>query len=120
MELQQWLIIFNIIATIGVGFILRNQIISQKTIIDKYKDFVSVIDPKTALHLKDKEIEQIKKNMSNDILTLQTQLSEMSNYVNYVINYLEQQNKEIPINFNKDVFITENMPSCRNILNSQE
>ena len=106
----------NIVVTIIVGYILKSQIKSQKTIIDKYKDFANVIDPKKAIALKDVEIEQIKKNMSNDIQTLQIQVSELSSYVNYIIEYSENIDKEINYNFDKDSFITNNFPSCRAIL----
>lgn len=118
MDSQNWFIIVNIIVTIVVGIILKNQIISQKSIIDSYKDFVSAIDPKTALSLKDAEIEQIKKNMSNDILTLQKQVSELSFYVNHIIEYGEETSKEIALDFDRDSFITNNLPSCRTILDS--
>jgi hypothetical protein len=120
MDSQNWFIIANIIVTIVVGVILRNQIISQKTIIDKYKDFVSVIDPKTVLSLKDEEIQQIKKNMSNDIQTLQNQNSELSFYVNHIINYLEETTKEVDIKFDRDAFISDTLPSCRSLLNNQK
>ncbi|MDI6047536.1 hypothetical protein [Flavobacterium yafengii] len=118
MDGNAFLILANIIITLVVGCILKVQIKSQKTIIDKYKDFADVIDPKKALSLKDVEIEQIKKNMSNDILTLQSQVSEFSSYVNYIIEYGEETSQEINYNFDKNVFITNNFPSCRSILNA--
>lgn len=115
---QDYLIIINIIITLIVGGVLLSQIRAQKTIIDKYKDFANVIDPKKALSLKDVEIEQIKKNMSNDIQTLQNQVSELSSYVNYIIQYGEETSQEINYTFDVDAFITNNFPSCRNVLNS--
>ena len=120
MDSQNWFTIINIVTTIVVGVILAKQIKSQKAIIDSYKDFVSVINPTVALQLKDAEIQQIKKNMSNDIQTLQNQNSELSFYVNHIINYLEETSKEVDISFDRDSFITDTLPSCRSILNSHK
>jgi hypothetical protein len=44
--METFLIITNIILTAIVGVVLRRQIKSQKALIDKYKDFADVIDPK--------------------------------------------------------------------------
>jgi len=111
------LITANILTTLVVGCILRSQIKSQKTIINNYKDFADVIDPKKALSLKDDEIIQIKKNYSNDIEILQKQVYELSTYTNHVLNHFENQAIEIemPNEFIKDSVIINNMPSCRNL-----
>lgn len=113
------LIVANIITTLIVGCILRGQIKSQKTIIDKYKEFADVIDPKKALSLKDYEIGQIKKNYSNDIEILKKQVHELSTYTNHVLDYFERQAKEneIPDEFIKDSVVINNMPSCRSLFN---
>ena len=118
MDMQSWFIVVNIVVTIIVGVVLREQIKSQKSMIDNYKGFVEAIDPKKALALKDEEIEQIKKNMSNDILTLQNQVSELSSYVNHIIDYGESISEEADYNFDRDAFITNNLPSCRSILST--
>lgn len=120
MTLQDWFILINFITTIIVGVVLSTQIKSQKSILDSYKDFVSAINPNVALQLKDIEIEQTKKNMSNDIQILQKQVSELSYYVNHVIEYAETTNKEIDFNFDRDSFITNNLPSCRALLDSHK
>jgi hypothetical protein len=57
--------------------------------------------------------------MSNDIQTLQNQVSELSSYVNYIIQYGEETSQEVDYNFDVDAFITNNFPSCRNVLSSQ-
>lgn len=118
MELQDTLISLNILTTLVVGYFLRSQIKSQKEIIANYKDFVSAINPSTALQLKDAEIEQIKKNMSNDIQTLQKQVAELSFYVNHIIEYGETTSNETDSVFDRDAFITNTLPSCRTILDS--
>ncbi|MET3046595.1 hypothetical protein [Flavobacterium covae] len=120
MDSQNWFAIINILTTIFVGVILARQIKSQKAIIDSYKDFVSVINPTVALQLKDTEIQQIKKNMSNDIETLQTQNTELSLYVNHIIKFLEDTYKEVEVDFDRDSFITDTLPSCRNLLNNHK
>ncbi len=118
MTLQDWFTLVNFITTIIVGILLSTQIKSQKSILGNYKDYFSVTNPNIALQLKDAEIKQIKKNMSNDIQTLQKQVSELSAYVNYIIEYGETTSKEIDFNFDRDSFITNNLPSCRTILDS--
>lgn len=120
MDSQNWFTIINIFTTIVVGVILARQIKSQKAIIDSYKDFVSAINPTVALQLKDAEIQQIKKNMSNDIETLQTQNTELSLYVNHIIKFLEDTYKEVETDFNRNSFITDTLPSCRNLLNNHK
>lgn len=117
MDSQNWFTLLNILVTVIVGVILRNQIKSQKSIIDSYKDFVSVIDPKIVLGLKEEEINQIKLNTSNDIQVLQKQISELSFYVNHIISHGEESSKEIGITFDRDSFIRDVLPSCRNLLN---
>ena len=117
-DYQNLFALINIIVTVIVGCVLGNQIKSQKSIINSYKDFATVIDPKKALLLKDEEIKQIKKNLSNNINTLQNQNSELSFYVNHIIEYLENTSKEINTSFDRDSFILDNLPSCKNILNN--
>jgi hypothetical protein len=116
MDSQSWFTALNILVTIVVGIILRNQIKSQKAIIDSYKDFVSAINPLVALQLKDAEIEQVKKNMSNDIQTLQKQVSELALYANHIIEYTEKTSKDVNYGFDRDSFISNTLPSCRTIL----
>ena len=120
MDSQNWFTIINIVTTIVVGVILAKQIKSQKAIIDSYKDFVAVINTTVALQLKDAEIQQIKKNMSNDIQTLQNQNSELSFYVNHIINFLEETSNDVDISFDRDSFISDTLPSCRNLLNNHK
>jgi hypothetical protein len=118
MDWSSILVIGNIISTFIVGYILRSQIKSQKSIIENYKDFASLIDPKKVLSLKDDEIAQIKKNYSNDTEILQKQIYELSNYTNHVLNVFEKQAKEMgmPNEFIKESVVINNMPNCRNLL----
>lgn len=117
MDIQNILTLVNIIVITVVGIILRNQVSTQKTIITNYKDYITSIDPKKVLSLKDDEIMQIKKNYSNNIEILQKQVYELSNYTNYVLNHFESVSNDIgePKEFDKEAVINNNMPNCRNL-----
>ena len=117
MDSQNFLVVVNILVTVAVGIILLRQISAQKSIMDRYKDILSVLDTKAILSLKDEEIKQVKKNMSNDINILQTQVSELSTYVNHVFDVAEETVKESDFNFDRDAFINTNLPNCRDLIN---
>lgn len=118
MDSQSFLIVVNIIITLIVGVILIRQISAQKSIMDRYKDYLSVTDTKTILSLKDEEIKQVKKNMSSNIEILQTQVSELSIYVNHVLEWADETTKNIDYNFDRDAFINTTLPNCKNILDN--
>lgn len=119
---SQILIGLNILATVVVGYILKRQIASQNQIIANYKGYIESADATKVIKLKDEEIEQIRKNLSLDINTLQRQVSEMSVYINHTFSKYEDMAKDInePDLFDRDSVIFNIMPSCQQILDSDK
>ena len=119
---SQILIGLNILATFVVGYILKRQIASQNQIIANYKGYIESTDATRVIKLKDEEVEQIKKNLSLDINTLQRQVSEMSVFVNHVFNTYEDMAKDMgePDLFDRDSVIFNIMPSCQQVLDSDK
>lgn len=88
MELNEYLTIGSIVATGVVGYILRNQITAQKTIIDKYKGLVEATSPDKIIALHEREVTKIKALMDEDIKALRTQILEMGSYIDHEFNRL--------------------------------
>ena len=120
MDSQSIFIILNIIATVVVGIILKRQINSQNQIIANYKGYIESTDATRVIKLKEEEVEQIKKNLSLDINTLQRQVSEMSVFINHVFNTYQDMADDMnePNLFDRDSVIFNIMPSCQQVLDS--
>ena len=119
---SQILIGLNILATFAVGYVLKRQITSQNQIIANYKGYIESTDATRVIKLKDEEVEQIKKNLSLDVNTLQRQVSEMSVFVKHVFNTYEDMSKDMgePDLFDRDSVIFNIMPSCQQVLDSDK
>jgi hypothetical protein len=116
--------IFTLISigtTVIVGIILRQQIRSQKQIIDKYKGFVEATDPDKIITLHKREVEKIEQGMKADINELKTQVIELAQYVNYILDDYARMAKNIgqPELFtdnDRAALINRNMPHCAGVL----
>jgi hypothetical protein len=117
MEWHEYLITTGIptIAIIWVGYILKEQIKSQTSIIEKYKGLVEATSPDKIISLHNQEVEVLKRLANNNIDNLRTQISEMANYVSQDLLRDERAAKSIgePDLMNIDAMVNKFMPNAK-------
>lgn len=121
MELYQYLITSGIptLAIIVVGFILKNQIQSQKEVIEAYKGLVDATNPDKIITLHKTEIEAMERTFSKNYEEIKKQTLELARFVGYGLARDERSAKSIgdpSFEFDINRVIRRNMPSCVAVL----
>lgn len=106
------------VAIIIVGFILKNQIVSQKSLLKQYNNYIKSVDPSKIVLLKDAEYESLKRASSDNIRELQMQVIDLGRYVDYILTRNEETAKLMgqPELFVRHEVISRLMPKCSGIL----
>jgi hypothetical protein len=107
-----------VLTNIIIGVILKRQIKSQSEIINHYKGLVKATDPTKMIMLHEKEVQKITESMNSNIQELRSQVIELGNYTDEILNQYERIAKSIgePELFNRDLVVLNNLPSCRGLL----
>jgi len=118
MEWYQYLITTGVptIAIIYVGFVLKKEISSYKSINDSYKSLVDATNPDKIVALQKREVELMEKNSADTIDKLRTQVIELAKYVAYDLVKLEETAKSIKYDLDIQVIINRNMPNSVRVL----
>ena len=118
MEWYQHLITTGIptIAIIYVGFVLKKEIYSYKSINESYKSLVDATNPDKIVALQKREVELMEKNSAETIDKLKIQVIELAKYAAYDLVKLEEMARSIKHDLDIQVIINRNMPNSIKVL----
>ena len=118
MEWYEYLITTGIptVAIIYVGFVLKKEISSYKSINEAYKSLVDATNPDKIVALQKREIELMEKNSADTIDKLKTQVIELAKYAAYDLVKLEIMAKSINEDLNIQIIVNRNMPNSIKVL----
>ena len=113
MEWYEYLITTGIptSAIIYVGFVLKREISSYKSINEAYKSLVEATNPDKIVALQKREIELMEKASADNIDKLKTQVIELARYVSYGLVKLENMAKSVNEDIDIQIIINRNMPN---------
>ena len=129
MDISIIITIIDIVALVFVGYVLHNQVQSQKDVINLYRDYISTLDIKRFREYSQSVDELSKKQLAVDKVTIELSnarekneyakkyakfSNEMSTLIVYLMNGVDGMSKE-----QKEDFIKEALPNTKEyILNN--